>query len=221
MALKLRIFCDFDGTIAKNDVGNLVFTTFGDAVHWWQLVADWKKGLIDARTMWREQARILRMSSRQLDEFAAEQEIDATFPAFVEFCRERRYPLYVVSDGMDAYIDRILKSHNVTGLIIRSNHLTIAPDASVKVAFPYYHLGCGTCANCKGFHVRSERRNGETTVYIGDGHSDVHGLTEADITFAKGDLLAICRATRAHCKPFDSFADVQFELTRLAFETLP
>ena len=40
--IPLRIFCDFDGTIAVNDVGNELFTRFGDPKHWWHLVSLWQ-----------------------------------------------------------------------------------------------------------------------------------------------------------------------------------
>ncbi|GEM_PF-1556918 len=47
MSKRLRIFSDFDGTIAKCDVGNLVFSHFGSESHWWGLVRLWQQGRLE------------------------------------------------------------------------------------------------------------------------------------------------------------------------------
>jgi len=210
--MKLRIFCDFDGTVAKNDVGNLVFTTFGDARHWWHLVDEWKNGKIEGRELWRRQAQVAKMTPEQLDDFASTQPLDPAFPEFVRFCRQQRFPIYVVSDGMDAYIKRILAHHGLDDLMVRANHLEMLAHGSLEVSFPYFEIGCGKCANCKGSHIVREKQPDETTIFIGDGYSDICALAVADITFAKGDLLHYCRDKGMHCRPFETFADVQREI---------
>ncbi len=213
--MKLRLFCDFDGTIAKNDVGNLIFTTFGDPGHWWFLVDQWRNGLIDGRDLWRKQCQVSKMTEQELDEFAATQPVDPAFPAFVTFCEKHNIPVYVVSDGMDAYISRILRFNGIDNLEIRANHLKFHQDGRLSVEFPYYQKDCCNCGNCKGYHVEKEKQPGETTVYIGDGHSDVCGLKAADITFAKGYLLDFCREINFECKTFNTFNDVQNQLKML------
>ncbi len=206
--MKLRIFCDFDGTIAVNDVGNELFTTFGDAGYWWKLVAQWKNGELDGRDLWRRQCAVSKITISELEEFVARQSVDSHFPEFIQFCHKQAIPVYVVSDGMDAYITRILARHGIEHVQIRANHLVIHPDGSLAAEFPHYRENCCNCANCKGAHVRNEKQPGETTIYIGDGHSDICGLREADITFAKGVLLDYCREHAVPCRTFDSFADI-------------
>jgi len=213
--MKLRVFCDFDGTIAQNDVGNLVFATFGDPDNWRRLVDLWQNGDLDGRDLWRKQCAVSKMTEQQLDDFAATQQVDPDFPAFVKFCELYNIPVYVVSDGMDAYISRILRFNGLNNLEIRANHLEIHQDGGLSVEFPYYQPGCCNCGNCKGYHVEKEKQPGETTVYIGDGHSDVCGLKAADITFAKGYLLDYCRENNYDCKTFDTFADVQKEIENM------
>jgi len=216
--MKLRVFCDFDGTIAVNDVGNEVFTTFGDAAYWWRLVAQWKTGDLDGRDLWRKQCAVSKITVAQLEEFTARQPVDPYFPKFVNYCRAQEIPVYVVSDGMDAYITRILSRHGIDDLDIRANHLIIHDDGSLAVEFPYYQAGCCNCGNCKGAHVRNEKQPGETTIYIGDGHSDICGLREADITFAKGALLEYCREKGISCRTFNDFADIDRAIKNLLAE---
>ncbi len=216
--MRLRIFCDFDGTIAKNDIGNSVFTTFGDADHWWELVREWKAGRIKGRELWQRQCQVSRMTEADLDAFAATQAIDPAFPAFVAFCRQKAIPLVVLSDGMDEYIQRILAFHGLGDLAVRANHLIIKPDGRVEAEFPYYETGCGVCANCKGSHLRQARQPDTTLVYVGDGRSDLCALAEADVTFAKSELLAYCREKNLGCRPFSTFADVLEEVRELVEE---
>lgn len=210
--MKYRVFCDFDGTLAANDVGNAVFTHFGEEDHWWHLFDEWKNARIDGREMWRRQAAVMRMTKAELDDFTAMQPIDPAFPAFVRFCNKHGFPVYVVSDGMDAYIERILAYNGLSDLHIRSNHLDIDEAGRLSVSFPYYEKGCGQCANCKGNHIRRETKPDETSVFIGDGYSDLCALDAADIVFAKDALLKYCRENNISCVPFKDFKDIQKSL---------
>jgi 2-hydroxy-3-keto-5-methylthiopentenyl-1-phosphate phosphatase len=213
--MKFRIFCDFDGTLTQNDVGNLIFTKFGDATKWWDLVEDWQEGRLEGRQLWLKQAEHTRMTEKDVEEFVATQPIDPSFPDFVAFCRGQKIPLIVVSDGMDTYIKRILEANGLGDLPVRCNRMEISSEGALTITFPYYEQGCGVCANCKGMHVENESQPDETTVYIGDGYSDTCALAVADITFAKKDLLEYCREKNVPCIPFHDFSDVQKELERL------
>ena len=207
--MRLRIFCDFDGTIALKDVGDQLFIQFSDEAHWWRLVDDWRQKKIDGRELWRRQAERARITPAQMDAFAAAQAIDATFPVFVDFCRQNHFPVYVLSDGMDAYIERILKAHGLADVEVRANHLEMTGDGKLTVQFPYYEENCGQCANCKGAHIRRERLAGESAVFIGDGYSDLCALKETNILFAKDDLARYCKEKKLPYQPYRTFADVQ------------
>lgn len=208
MKSNIKIFCDFDGTVARNDIGNQVFTTFGDETVWWRLVAEWKASKIDGRSLWREQCKVSRITQQELDYFTAQQPLDPHFPDFVEFCHQHNIPITILSDGMDAYITPILRHHGFDDLDIRANHLELLDDGTLKVEFPYFEFGCKVCANCKGYHVRSLTTDGELAVYVGDGISDRCGVNDADITFAKGELQYYCEKNKLVYSPFQTFTDV-------------
>ena len=213
--MKLRVFCDFDGTVAVNDVGNLVFTTFGDAGHWWDLVQAWKANKIDSREMWRRQAAIMRISLDALDRFTATQPLDPHFAKFYAFCLRHNIPVVILSDGMDLYIRRILAHHGLNAIEVYSNQLLISSDQRVSVHFPYFQEGCGVCANCKGYHIRRMRQPTETTVYVGDGYSDLCALHQADLLFAKKDLQHHCEEHGIPFTPFQTFREVEKNLLHL------
>ena len=210
--MKLQIFCDFDGTITKEDIGNVVMTTFGDEDHWWELVALWRKGLLEGRDLWKRQGKVLKVTAQQMDELAAQRPIDETFGNLVSYCRSLKIPITILSDGMDAYIKRILQQHGFGDLHIRSNRMSINGDGSVRFRFPFYEQGCGNCANCKGYHIQNMVHSGETSVFIGDGFSDKCALAAADITFAKANLLEYCLEKNIECIPFQDFNDVVKQL---------
>jgi len=213
--VSLRIFCDFDGTIAVKDVGNELFTRYGDRDYWWRLVKLWHQGEIDGRQLWQRQCERSRLRPQELDAFARSQELDPWFPPFYRFCRQRALPLYVISDGMDAYIHRILEHHRITEVQLRCNHLQVGQDGRLSVVFPYYEQSCGRCANCKGSHIRREKRSGETTLYVGDGLSDLSAVGAADILLAKKQLRAYCEEKGVNYIAYENFADVQAVVEKL------
>jgi 2-hydroxy-3-keto-5-methylthiopentenyl-1-phosphate phosphatase len=51
-------------------------------------------------------------------------------------------------------------------------------------------------------------------VYVGDGLSDRCPSENADLVFAKGDLLAHCREKHIDCIEFRNFRDVEREVLR-------
>ncbi len=213
---KQRIFCDFDGTISVNDLGNLVFTTFGDEDTWWELVRQWRDKKISGRELWTRQAAASRMLPAELDRFAAKQPMDPGFQAFYDYCRQKNIPVAVLSDGMDAYIQRVMAANGFPDIDIYANHMEIERDGTLRVSFPYFKEGCGACANCKGCHIRTLTGADEMSIYVGDGYSDLCALEAADVTFAKSDLKKYCEKKDIDHVRFADFYDVLDGIQALA-----
>jgi 2,3-diketo-5-methylthio-1-phosphopentane phosphatase len=210
----MKIICDFDGTAAKNDVGNLLFRTFGDG-RCYDIVNLWKEGKISSRECLILECQTVRVSKKQLEHFADNQQIDPHLKPLVEFCHQREIEITIVSDGLDFYIQKILKNHGLAGLVeVRANHLVFLDHDQIQPQFPYFEFGCGLCGNCKGFHVREAQKQGHRVIYIGDGLSDRCGAKEADIVFAKQqhDLLAFCQEQGI---PYHEFMNLEDVLNQL------
>ncbi|MBC7186087.1 MAG: HAD-IB family phosphatase, partial [Calditrichaeota bacterium] len=195
------------GTVAAQDVGDGLFARFAHP-DWRKAVQAWKQGLISSRECLERECRLARVTRAALDAYAEEQELDPHFRTFADFCAERHIPLMVLSDGLDYYIARILRRHGLAHIPFRSNHLVFGADGTIRPEFPYFELGCRVCGNCKGYHVRTHRQDGEVVVYVGDGFSDRCGVAEADVVLAKGDLLRYCQGEGIAHAPFTTFADV-------------
>lgn len=211
----LKVFCDFDGTAARNDVGNLLFRQFAGSACF-DIIQRWKNDEISSKECLIEECRIATVSRRELAEFADAQELDPFFLQFAEKCFSEQVALEIVSDGLDFYIQRILRKYGLDLKIpVHANHLVFMNEFKIKPEFPYFQYSCGKCANCKGYHVQQGKANGRQIVYIGDGLSDRCGAREADVVFAKTgrDLLVYCQENDIKHFPFGDFSDilVQFQ----------
>jgi 2-hydroxy-3-keto-5-methylthiopentenyl-1-phosphate phosphatase len=204
---KLVIFSDFDGTISLRDVGNRLFHHFSGGKSE-EVVARWRKNEIDSRQCLIGEGESMRdFSEAELLDFIDTFAIDETFHDFLRFVREFNLPLYLLSDGLDLYINRILKHNGIDDIPVLANTGQFA-GTGLEFSFPYFEHTCGTCANCKGYHIRRLRPAGFTSVYIGDGKSDLCAIPEADIIFAKDYLAEYCRSKQIEFLPYDSFSAI-------------
>ncbi|MFQ5639350.1 MAG: MtnX-like HAD-IB family phosphatase [bacterium] len=206
----MKTFCDFDGTAAANDVGNLLFRTFADEKKCHEIVSRWKNGLISSKECYLEECKLARVTERELRHFSDTQELDPSFRKFATFCCEHDIEIEIVSDGFDFYVERILKNHGLDSLDARCNRLVFENGGGIKPEFPFHEHSCGRCANCKGYHVRLAREHHDTVIYIGDGLSDRCGAEAADVVFAKKDrdLLKYCRQKDIPCIEYRDFGDM-------------
>ncbi|MCI0695753.1 MtnX-like HAD-IB family phosphatase [candidate division KSB1 bacterium] len=209
------VFCDFDGTLAQNDVGDMLFKTFANGTECEKWVQQWLRGEISSRECMEREAATARLTREQLDAFCDAQALAPGFRDFAEFCRQRNWPLLVLSDGLDYYIQRVLRQHKLN-LPILANHLEFVPPDRIAVSFPYFEHSCG---KCKGYHIRRLAKPGEKIVYIGDGYSARCGAQEADIIFAKGDLAKWCEEKSREYFRFENFENVLNWLKEGRFET--
>jgi len=100
-----------------------------------------------------------------MERFADNQQLDPFFKPLVKFCQQHGIKMTIVSDGLDFYIQKILKNHGLEGFLeVRANHLVFLDRDQIQPEFPYFVDGCGLCGNCKGFHVRAARKQGHEVV---------------------------------------------------------
>ena len=92
------VLCDFDGTIAEQDVGNLLFDTFTDG-SWCQFIQLRRSGHISSRECLMRECRAATVSREELSRFARAQSVETTFSDFRAYCGRRRIPPYIASDA--------------------------------------------------------------------------------------------------------------------------
>jgi len=203
------VFTDFDGTITRNDLGDLMFDVFGDSEDADAGFPDSPAAGREAEQYWRRAcAGVSGVTAEEVQAFVDEQEIDAGFHDFARYCSERSIPLSVLSDGFDLYISRVLERENLGRLPFFSNELSIAEGGKFVPSFPYADEECVACANCKRNHLLTRSGDDSIIIYIGNGTSDCCPARYADVVFAKDELLRFCERENVTYHRFDSFADV-------------
>ncbi len=214
----IRVFCDFDGTIAKEDVGSRLFQTFaGDRAH--DIVQEYLNDRITAREcLVRECQAVEELTEDRLSEFVDSCELDPHFAPFVGFCRQHGVPVTVVSDGLDYYVSRLLSANGLSDVTFFANHLELVMrEGRLKMepSFPYTDSECIRCANCKRNHLLTLSADEDLIVYVGDGISDRCPVRYADVVFAKKALIRYCQQQNITYHEYRHFGDVQARIAEL------
>ena len=211
-----KIFVDFDRTITKLDVGDLIFREFADKDLIDEIIQRQLRNEISAKDSWKLQCEAAGIVDKQrLNEFIDSVEINKTFHDLVNYCDTNRIELFILSDGFDYYIDRILKKENLNRIKVYSNKLTFTDEGKIIPVFPYLDLECTSSANCKRNHIINHSGDDDFTVFIGDGNSDKYTAQFCDFIFAKDDLLKFCERERITFFPYRDFSDVVAKLEQL------
>ncbi|OGU68600.1 MAG: 2-hydroxy-3-keto-5-methylthiopentenyl-1-phosphate phosphatase [Ignavibacteria bacterium RBG_16_36_9] len=213
---QFKIFLDFDGTITKNDVGEEIFKKAlkEDIVK--KIVEDLLTNKISSRECWESLCgSVSILDKTEFDDFILSQEIEPTLHRFIEYCEANGFELFVLSDGFDYYIEKILKRENLHHLKVYSNKLILNDEGKLIPSFPYYNADCRSSANCKRNHIIENSGEVDYTVFIGDGNSDNDAIQFVDFIFAKDDLLKFCEVQRITYFPFKDFDDVIVRLREL------
>jgi 2-hydroxy-3-keto-5-methylthiopentenyl-1-phosphate phosphatase len=203
----VKIFCDFDGTVAVNDVGDRFFREFCLDV-WTDAIEEWKHDRITTQECYNRECAATRTDPDSINRLVDKEPIDPTFPEFVCRFKALGIDVLVMSDGIDYYIRRILHNHGLDDLKVYANHLVFDGDRRIHLEFTWDDPSCTRCASCKGANMRRELANGERSVFVGDGLSDRCGADAADILFAKDDLVPYCESKGLKYHPFANFDDV-------------
>ncbi len=211
----MRVYTDFDGTVAACDVTDLVLQKLAPP-EWEAIERLWVTGSIDAATCMRRQIRLLRADYSALDEVLSHVELDPGFVDFVAYCDANNLEIVVVSDGVDYFIRSVLTRYGFGRLPVFANKLSVKGDR-FELEQPWRRVECTAGSGvCKCAVVAEEDRAAD--VYIGDGRSDECVGPTADILYAKAKLADFCLVKNIQFVRFTTFADVQQDLAERVVE---
>ena len=209
---KIRFFIDFDGTITKTDVIDMILERFA-GLEWKAVEKEWVEGRIGSRECLTRQIALVKATKEQFKNLVREVEVDSSFVPFLKKAKKASLPVAIVSDGLDWVIQEVLKNHlkKSAGLLsetpIYSNQLLWTPGG-IEVAFPNGPLCAHACANCKERIIEAKRSPDEMVVFVGDGLSDRYAARASQLTFAKNKLLKFCEENQITHQRYSSFKDI-------------
>jgi 2-hydroxy-3-keto-5-methylthiopentenyl-1-phosphate phosphatase len=208
------VLCDFDGTICTVDMGNEILNRFtGEG--WNEIDRAYCAGEIGSRDAYSQIVSLLKGSKSQMLEFVGMSEkLDPHFPEFYAYCREKRIDLKIVSDGLDFYIDAILRKYNLQDIEYFSNVIVFQHGNALSIQFPHVNIQCEQCGTCKSEVLKEYRQSYDRVIYIGNGYSDVCPAKDADIVFAKDVLYEKCRQNGTACVLYENFYDIRTYLQK-------
>jgi 2,3-diketo-5-methylthio-1-phosphopentane phosphatase len=213
---KTIIVADFDGTVAKRDVGYNFFRHFSGGKNN-ELLPFWKSGEMTTRECLRREAALVTVINEEIYPFLDQFELDPGFGHVVALCQEQKIPLSIASDGLDFYIMYLLKRFSFEHIPAVSNKAVFNGN-SLKIEFPYDNRECDCCGSCKAERIEDLRQaHGHDcqVVFIGDGFSDTCAVRAADIVFAKKDLKTYCNDNQLEYHDYENFFDVAKKLTTM------
>lgn len=232
MATKRKIICfsDFDGTIFMQDTGHTLFDNFGCGAERREVLA---KQMETGERTFREVSDELYSSldvpfDDGFEVMKTALDIDPDFQSFHEFCVNNKIPFNVISAGLKPVLRRVLDhflGEDMSKHIeIVANDAKIAEDGS-KWEAVWRHdtdLGHDKALSINEYKemAKIESDNGTIPmiIFIGDGVSDLPAAREADVLFARRGLRLeeYCIENKLAHIPFDTFADIQTEVIKIA-----
>ena len=211
-ATKTLVQCDFDGTVTEADVSFMMLDAFADG-DWRQLFRQYQEGKI---TVGRFNTDAFAMVSADRQQLLAaikgKVKIRDGFHQLVDLCHKKDFRLVIVSNGLDFYIEDILKDIGLGDIEVFAAHTRFhSGGLTVQYIGPE---GRPLDNDFKGSYVNLFLSQGYRIVYIGNGTSDMAPASRCHHIFATGDLMNLCQQQNLDCTPFTDFNQVVSALER-------
>ncbi len=206
---KPMIFCDFDGTITNSD--NIIAIMKKFAPEEWDEIKN--KVLSQEISIKEGVGRMFALLPSERKEDISEYIINHAkirdgFKEFVTFTKEEGIPLYIVSGGIDFFVEPLLQ-----GLVEEGNIYCNGSDFSggkINILWPY---SCdekcdNDCGCCKPSIIRKLADSNSHKIVIGDSITDLEAAKLADQVIARNFLIKKCEEHAIVYSPFETFYDV-------------
>lgn len=212
------LFLDFDGTLTRRDVVDVILETYADP-KWLLYEAAWRAGRMGSRECLRAQMSLVRVPRQQLDSLLDSIAVDEGLIDLFELCAAQKIPVHIISEGFDYCLNRILSralnGHRSLIKSVRASHLELSARPW-RTEFPYAYQCCSHgCATCKPEVMRLLNPSNAQAIFVGDGLSDRYAVESADLVFAKNDLARYCRANSIAHVEYENLAEVAAHLQLL------
>ena len=187
----LAVLTDFDDTAAVQNVAELLLNRFG-APDWMDVRQRFRDGHIELKEYQEITFRTIRADRAPMQAYVKEHA--SLRPYFQEvwgFCQANGFPMAVVSQGLDFYIQALLDKEGLGRVPIYAVN-TEFQNGEISYQYEYNYPGKEPEGNSKGFVVKSFQQRGCHVFFAGDGRSDLEAAQVADTVFAHSTLAKFC-----------------------------
>lgn len=206
----LVIYCDFDGTITNQDNIISIMKKFAPPEY-----IPIKDNILGQKQSIREGVAdmfALLPSSYKTEIVSYLQDkaqIREGFADFVSYTRNHHIPLYIVSGGIDFFVQPMLEKFGpFSGIYCNKADFT---GDRIQIEYPH---GCDEfctnqgCGCCKPSIIRKLQGKDTTSIVIGDSITDLEAAKLADVVIARDFLIEKCEELGIPYEPFENFRDV-------------
>lgn len=203
------VYCDFDGTISKEDSVYAFLSLFADK-KWLDIESLWQQEKMSSKECLEKQVALLPvMEQRVFDDYVKAIEIDEYFIEFYKYLKSKNIELIILSDGFDLFIKKVLERNGLSEIKYYANSL-LYEDNKFDIKFDNHNDACNIgSGSCKCSKVKEK-----DFYYIGDGYSDVCIAKKAQQLFAKSNLKKYCEEKNIKHIPFSTFEDILNEMRK-------
>jgi len=214
--MKTLVQCDFDGTITEDDASFLLLDTFAQG-DWRRLLRDYKKHRISVGQFNTRAFALVKADKLSLLEAikgkvsppraqARRIKIRPGLHELVAYCSRRNFRFVIVSNGLDFYINAILKEIDLENIEVHAAQTQFHPEGiEVQYIGPD---GNQLDDGLKEAYIKLFLKQGYRVVYVGNGDSDILPAKYAHHILARGELLAYCNRNGIGHKPFTKLSEV-------------
>ena len=205
--MSLAVLTDFDDTAALQNVAELLLNRFGDP-SWMDIRARFRAGELTLKEYQEITFRnILADRAEMWDYVKRYASFRPYFGEVWEHCSKYDYPMAIVSQGLDFYIEALLEKEGCGSVPVHAVN-TRFDAQGINYEYRYAVPGKEELGNSKGVVVDSYRNQGHYIVNVGDGMSDFEAAARADLVFAHRVLADECERKEIPFRPFTDFGGV-------------
>jgi len=220
---KGAIICDFDATVTIEDVCDVLMKTFSDG-RWRDIGEKYLKGELSHQELNKKFISFLDATPNQIDKFIGQNvSLRPGFNNFVEYCDMRGYALFIISNGWDYYIKKILYQFESMELFSTDDLLNIKryqlfiicnkiryheDNHKWEIELPSFPTSHKSAPDKKFILTSLKELQYNPVVFIGDGVNDMEAAFVADEIFARGSLTDLCEHNGIRYKRFETFDDI-------------
>lgn len=231
---KVVCFSDFDGTIALQDTGHILFDNHGCGSERRKILNEQiENGERSFREVSEEMYASLNVPFEDGFEVMEKTiQLDPDFERFHKFCVDNSIPFNVISAGLKPVLRRILDGF--LGAEASAHIDIVANDAEISTDGAQWkpvwrhddEMGHNKSQSMTEARAQAELACEDGTipliVFIGDGVSDLPAARHADVLFARRGLKLedYCKENGIAYIAYDSFADIQTNIERIMKEDM-